>query len=163
MALYGESRDISLFRKINNELLDRIIEQRVGYYKIDLTKTKTNMYGESSEKFYNDPVLITCLIDRGDDTAVVEESNLTVNKMLTVRFLKDKLIEVNIVPEIGDVMLWNEQYFEISNVNENQLIVGKDPIHSYSSTTDRFGSSLSIIVVANYVRPERFGLKQERL
>lgn len=163
MALFGSSRDISLFRHLNKELLDRIIEQRVGYYKIDLNKTKNNIYGESLDKYYNDPILVTCLIDRGDKVAVAADMTPTIDKTLTVRFLRDTLVEINLVPEIGDVMLWNENYFEINNVNENQLIVGKDPSYSYESSTDNFGTSLSIIVTANYVKPERFGIKQQRL
>lgn len=163
MALFGESRDISLFRHINRELLERIIEQRVGYYKIDLSKTKSNMYGESTEKIYNDPILVVCLIERGDDMTVGLESNVTISKTLTVRFLRDILVEISLVPEIGDILLWNEQYYEINQVNKNQYVVGKDPAYSYTSDTDEFGTSLSIIVTANYVKPERFGLSRQRL
>ena len=66
MALYGANRDVSLFRHLNRELLNNIIEQKVGYYKINLEKSQANIYGESSKKYYNDPVLINCLIERGD-------------------------------------------------------------------------------------------------
>ena len=40
MALYGANRDISLFRHLNRELLNNIIEQKVGYYKIILDNKK---------------------------------------------------------------------------------------------------------------------------
>ena len=163
MALFGESRDISLIRTINKELLERIIEQRIGYYKINLSKTTSNMYGESINKTYNDPILVTCLIDRGDDVMVAEESNITANKEITVRFLRDTLVELNLLPEIGDIILWDEKYFEVNQSNENQYIVGKNPDYSYLSDTDNFGTSLSITVTANYVKPERFNLKQQRL
>jgi hypothetical protein len=59
--------------------------------------------------------------------------------------------------------MWNEDFYEINNVNENQLILVKiQTIHTASSTDD-YGTSLSIIVSANYVRPERFGIQKQRL
>ena len=33
MALYGEARDISMFRKVNRELMGNIISQEVIFYK----------------------------------------------------------------------------------------------------------------------------------
>jgi hypothetical protein len=162
MPLFGRDRDISAFRHINKELFQRIIETRVGYYKVDLAKTESNIYGESPEKNFLDPVLMECLIERGEQTT--NNIDMTdVNRSITVRFLRDLLVDANLLPEIGDVMLWNEDYFEVNTVKENQLIMGKDPSYSYHSDTDRYGSSLSIIVTAQYARPERFGITKQRL
>ena len=54
-------------------------------------------------------------------------------------------------------------YYEVDNLVENQLLVGKDPLYPYSDTVDDFGSSHSIIVECHYTRPERIGLKEQRL
>jgi hypothetical protein len=178
MSLYGENRDISLFRHLNRELLNNIIEQKVGYYKIILDKSLPNMYGESSKKIYNDPVLINCLIERGDTEPVTDDFGMDITRSMKFRFLRDDLAGIdlstelsadgkgfahNIVPEVGDVILWNNDFYEVNNANENQLIVGKDPSYSYSSNTDAYGSSWSIILECFYVRPEKLGIKQERL
>jgi hypothetical protein len=72
-------------------------------------------------------------------------------------------VDIQLVPKVGDIVLWEESYYEISSLIENQLIVGKDPSYSYSSSTDDFGSSISIIVTAQYIRPEKVGLSKERL
>jgi hypothetical protein len=163
MALFGHERDISLFNHLNRELLDRIIEQKVGYYKIDLEATKSNVYGESDEKFYRDPVLITCLIERGDlASSQTPEGTVDVNKQIIVRFFKEHLIDANVVPEMGDIVLYNEDFFEVFNINENQFIVGKDPNYTYNDL-NQFGNSLSIIITAKYVRPERFNINEQRL
>ena len=178
MALYGANRDISLFRHLNRELLNNIIEQKVGYYKLSLDKTPQNMYGESSKKYYNDPVLINCLIERGDTDPLTNEFGMDIVRNMKFRFLRDDLAGIdlstdqpadglgfnyNIVPEVGDVLLWNNDYYEVNNVNENQLVVGKDPLYSYASQTDNFGSSWSIILEAFYIRPEKLGITQQRL
>ena len=178
MSLYGENRDISLFRHLNRELINNIIEQKVGYYKIALDKSLPNMYGESSKKIYNDPVLLNCLIERGDTDPKTDEFGMDVTRNMKFRFLRDDLAGIdlsteleadgrgftyNIVPEVGDVIFWNNDYYEVNNANENQLIVGKDPLYSYSSNTDAYGSSWSIILECFYIRPEKLGLQQERL
>ena len=162
MALFGGSRDISLFRHINKELINNIIQQSVGYYKINLDKTSSNLYGESLTKTYNDPILVNCLIERNAQAWTETEFGADVTREINVRFLRDILVDIQLVPEVGDVMLWQENYYEISGTIENQLVVGKDPSYAYDDTTD-FGSSISIIVNAQYIRPEKLGLKQERL
>jgi hypothetical protein len=163
MALFGGSRDISLFRHINKELINNIIQQSVGYYKISLDKTSSNLYGESLIKTYNDPVLVNCLIERTPPTWTETEFGADITQDITVRFLRDILVDIQLVPEVGDVVLWQEDYYEIDGTVENQLVVGKDPSYSYSSDTADFGSSISIIVTAKFIRPEKLGLKPERL
>lgn len=178
-ALFGESRDISLFRHINRELINNIIEQQVGYYKILLDKTTSNIYGEANgTKTFNDPVLINCLIDRGDQITTTDEFGSDVVRDVKFRFLRDDLagnslnIELNndakgftynIVPEVGDVILWNNDYYEVDGLVENQYFMGKNPDYSYSSDNDNFGTSLSIIVSTHYVRPEKLGISQARI
>jgi hypothetical protein len=178
MSLFGANRDISLFRHVNRELLNDIIEQKVGYYKIVLDRTNSNMYGEAPKKTYNNPVLINGLIERGDTVSTTDDFGPDINRNITCRFLRDDLAGIdlstelgpdakgfayNIVPEIGDVILWNNDYYEVDNVNENQLVLGKDNNYSYSSNTDNFGSSWSIIVSCHYMRPELLGITQVRL
>jgi hypothetical protein len=162
MALFGGSRDISLFRHINKELINNIIQQSVGYYKVNLEKTTANVYGESTNKTYNDPILVNCLIERTAQEWNETEFGTDVTREINVRFLRDILVDIQLVPEVGDVVLWQENYYELSGIVENQLVVGKDPSYAYDDTND-FGSSISIIVTAQYIRPEKLGLKQERL
>ena len=162
MALFGGSRDISLFRHINKELINNIVQQSVGYYKIALDKTSSNLYGESLTKTYNDPILVNCLIERASQEWTESDLGTDVTRSINVRFLRDILVDIQLVPEVGDVVLWHENYYEIAGIIENQLFVGKDPSYAYDETGD-FGSSISIIVTAQYVRPEKLGLKQERL
>jgi hypothetical protein len=162
MALYGGSRDVSLFRSISKELINNIIEQQVGYYKIVLQSTTSNIYGEALEKTYNDPVLVNCLIERTPPTWRETDFGTDVTQDITVRFLRDILVDIQLVPEVGDIVMWQDDYYEINGVVENQLVVGKDPAYTYTNNAD-FGSSISIIVTATFIRPEKLGLTKERL
>ena len=161
--LYGESRDISFFEHINEELLTRIIEQKIGFYKISLENTKSNIYGESSEKIYLDPVLLNCLITRGDQATLDNEFGPDRSRSPLFAFLKQHLIDITLVPEIGDIIEWNGNYYEIDGLVENQLIVGKAPEYPYDQPyLSRFGNSLSIICSTHWTRVDKLNIKKSR-
>jgi hypothetical protein len=164
MALFGSSRDVSTFKGIARELLENVISQQVGYYKYMLGDTEKNVYGEATARYYIGPVLINCLIERGEFNAARKESlGPDVNRDATFRFLKDHLVDANIVPEIGDVIMYNELYYEVDNVNQNQLVLGKDPDYAYSDGLNAFGSSFSIILTTHYTSGDKLGINQQRL
>lgn len=164
MAYFGRSRDINTFSNINNELLGQVIEQKVGYYQVILDETTPNIYGESTNKKYNGPVLLTCLLERGDTTPLTDDFGMDFERKLTVRFFRPNLITANVEPSVGDVILWNEDYYEVNNVNENQLVVGKDPNYAYTSQdfVPDAGTSLSIILECFYIRPEKVNIRENR-
>ena len=66
MPLFGGSRDISLFRTMNRELINDIIQTEIAYYKIILDQTVTNVYGESNKKYYYEPLRLSCLIEKSE-------------------------------------------------------------------------------------------------
>lgn len=162
MALYGGQRDVSLFRNMNRELLRNIITQEIAYYKIGLTETITNIYGESSEKHFNDPVLLTCLITRSDQSFNDDEFGPDVKRDVSFAFLRDDLVDLNLIPEDGDIISWQESYYEIHAVTENQLILGKSEQYNMTDLSN-FGSSLSIICMAHLTRAEKVGINKQRL
>ena len=114
-------------------------------------------------RYYIGPILINCLIERGDFSTVTKEQVIDVARPATFRFLKDHLQDANVVPEIGDILMYNELYYEVDNVNQNQLILGKDPNYAYSDGLNEFGSSFSIIVTTHYTSGDKLGINQQRL
>ncbi len=68
--LFGSNRDFDLLVSINRELLKDIVEQEILIYKLSLTDTSTNLYGEALEKTYLQPVKLNCLITRGDQVLI---------------------------------------------------------------------------------------------
>jgi len=163
MAMFGRQRDVQLFNSVNQELIHDIIEQLVGYYKVVLSETPANVYGEQQNKTYMGPVLLPCLLVRGGTTSETDNFGPDTFRELEVRLWRDDCITANVVPEIGDIILWNNLYFEVDNVNENQLVVGKDPSYPYSEDVVEFGDSLSFILTCHMTRPEIPGITQTRL
>lgn len=163
MALFGSARDIRMFKSTTRELVEDIVSQQIGYYKIRLGDTRANVYGESMTKYFIGPVLMSCLIERGDFDVEGTDYGPDAVRKVDFRFFRDHLVEANVVPEIGDVIMYNEDYYEVDNVNENQLILGKNPDYSYSPGLENYGQSYSIILTTHYSSPDKLGITQERL
>ena len=158
MALFGGSRDISLFNSVSKELINDIIQTEVGYYKFVLEKTTSNIYGESMGKIFYEPVRIACLMKKEDQTWSSDEFGSDVDLTFDFRFLKKELVDINLVPEVGDILLFKNNFYEIDTKVENQLILGKDPDYAISTGTTDFGSSHSIILTGHLSRIEKLNL-----
>ena len=155
MPLFGGARDISLFRTMNRELINDIIQTEIGYYKFVLPDSNTNVYGEAEKKVYYEPLLIPCLITKEDQVWNDAEFGPDMTQQMTFAFLKADMKDKNLVPEVGDMTLFNNDYFEITSLVENQFFVGKNPDYSMNEDTDEFGVSLSIICKASKSRVEK--------
>ena len=158
MALFGGSRDISLFNSLGKELINDIIQSEVGYYKFVLEKTTANVYGESAGKMYYEPVRIACLIQREDQAWSSDDFGSDVDQSIGFRFLKQELRDINLVPEIGDILLFRNNFYEVDARVENQLIMGKDPDYAISTGANDFGNSHSIIIKTHLSRVEKLNL-----
>ena len=158
MALFGGSRDISLFNTLNKELINDIIQTEIGYYKFVLEKTTSNVYGESMGKMYYEPVRIACLIQREDQSWSSDDFGSDLDQKLTFRFLKEGLKDINLFPEIGDILLFRNNFYEVDSKIENELILGKDPDYAISTGTLDFGNSHSVILNAHLSRVEKLNL-----
>jgi hypothetical protein len=152
-----------MFKGVATEFVHDVITQQIGYYKIILPDTPSNVYGEGLVKEYIGPVLIDCLIVRGDFNTRNGDFGPDTLRTVDFRFLTDDLVFANVVPEVGDVVMYNESYYEVDNVNQNQFILGKDPQYAYSEGLQFFGSSFSIILNTHLTEPERLGILAQRL
>ena len=158
MSLFGGSRDISLFNTVSRELINDIIQLEVGYYKFVLERTTSNVYGESMGKVFYEPVRIACLMKKEDQAWSSDDFGSNVNQTIDFRFLKEELKVLNLVPEVGDVLLFKNNFYEVDTRVENQLILGKDPDYAISTGATDFGSSHSIILTGHLSTIEKLNL-----
>jgi len=129
---FFSARDQDLFDRVSDELLgdlrnekDGIINQNVVVYQLAVQETKTNMYGEAAAgKIYKPGVLFACLIESGDIDFNMDEFGSDALQDATFFMLRETLVELDLVPEMGDIIEWNYAHFEINGINENQLIGG---------------------------------------
>jgi hypothetical protein len=128
-----------------------VIQSEVTIYKIAVNESKTNVYGESDQQtgitFYPG-VEITALIDRADITTDVAEYGPNRKQDVVFKFRENTLKIVNLFPEVGDIISFNERYHEIDNVVVEQLIGGQ-PDKSHSIICNSHYSRLSKLNIVN--------------
>ena len=160
--LFGSKRDFDLFVSVNRELIKDIIEQEVLYYKLSIADTSVNIYGEALQKTYLEAVKLNCLITRGDKVYDVDEFGPDLGRNASFAFLKPDLEDISTVPEVGDIVMWQEDYYEVDVVKENSLLLGKDNKYNIDRPNSH-GSSMSIIVDCHLTRADRVGLNRQRM
>jgi len=161
--IFGSQNDFKLFVGINRELLSDIIEQEVLYHKISLEQTTANIYGEAQDKLFWSPIKLNCLIDRGDQQTTVDDFGVDSIRAVSFKFLRQDLLDANTFPEVGDIVQWNEDYYEVDNTTENQLFLGKDENYALTDYGPNFGGTLSIICICHLTRADKVGLLKQRI
>jgi len=169
MAMFTRQRDVSLVRKLNRELMGNIITQQCALYQFKLEETKVNIYGEAAEaKFYDGPFLFNVLINRSDQTYGIEDDGIGFNQGIDFYFLRDDLVDANVVPEVGDIVLYQDDYYGVQSTVSNQYFGGKNPDYPNNNSDgtpnplnpdlDQFGNNLSILVNTYYIPADKVAI-----
>jgi hypothetical protein len=93
---------------------------------------------------YEQPILIACFYAVEDQTSEDESFGKSIGQIAEFRFLREDLIDINLVMEVGDIVYLKESYYEVDLVVENQFVMGKNPEYSLESDLEKYGESWSI-------------------
>jgi|TARA_R110000744_G_scaffold257230_2_gene372681 hypothetical protein len=175
MAMFTTQRDMSLIRKLNRELMGNIITQQAAIYQFQLEETKVNIYGEAAEeKYYNGPFLFNVLINKSNQEYGENVEGIQFNQPIEFYFLRDDLVEKDVVPRVGDIILYEEGYFGVQSTIANQYWGGKNPDYPNNDTDgglnplnpglENYGNNLSILVSTYYIPADKVAISpyQER-
>jgi len=125
--------EMAIFTQMQQAAL-QFMKTDVAYYKLNLYQTKRNIYGESLEKWYYEPFLIKCTIEREADVIVNEMFGPDVTKAISLTIPRtawettqpENLVKgANLLPEIGDIVFdrSTERYYEINNIISDYIPV----------------------------------------
>ena len=118
-------KEINLIDALNEELIDEVVGQYVDIYKVEVDDTEINMYGESATKYFSKGFRVNCLILYNEPETLLEDGiGPDLNTSIEMYFHRTTLSEANFYPEIGDIVDWNDIYFEINSITEPQLVAG---------------------------------------
>ena len=169
MAMFARQRDISLIRRLNREVMGNVITQQCALYQYKLEETKVNIYGESAaEKFFNGPFLFNCLIDRQDEQFAEDEEGIQFAQPINFYFLRDDLVDAQVEPEVGDIILYQGGYYGIDGTVANQYFSGKNPDYPNKGSDgsanplnpdlELFGTNLSILCSTYYMPADKVAI-----
>ena len=119
-------KEFDLLNQMNEELIDEIVGQSVDIYKVNVEQTDSNLYGESTTKFYDIGFRVNCLIEYAAPEINQDEFGSDLNSNITMFFQRENLASgsLNFYPENGDIVDWNDYYWEINGTTGPQLFGG---------------------------------------
>lgn len=155
MPKFFNANDLDFIKTIAEEVVDYVVEQAITLFKVSVGETKTNLYGESLGKIYHAPANLMAIIDRNPQTIQYEgfgpdrlqSVEFRFNRMRLRTETLPRLRDVNGVlvpadaiqntyfgyPEIGDIIYFDEAYYEIDNIESTRLIGGQPKIYNQTS------------------------------
>ena len=160
MALFGGQRDAKFMASINAELINAIIDTEIEFYKLIVEQSNSNLYGESESKSFYDSILIPCLVTKDDKNSSMDDYGHTYTRTGKFAISRDILVKADFYPEVGDILFWDNEYFEVDNVDANQYFAGKNP--ETWPNGDSHGYSVSIVVDAHATRQTPQGIRDIR-
>lgn len=119
---------MNFINSVNGELMGDIIENLVTIFKIAPNETKTNIYGETSQdtgKWYLPAIQISALVERPEMETEQDDFGPSRSQNHVFKMREKMLRQVEFYPEIGDMVFWNDRYYEVDNVVQEQLLGGQ--------------------------------------
>jgi len=121
-----KQRDFDLFQSVNRELINDFVETPVIIYKPDISATKENVYGESEAggKSYFAGARVNAYIDRSNQITNYEGFGSDTSQDIQFRFMRKILQEIEFKIQVGDIISFNDAFFEVDAVISNELVAG---------------------------------------
>ena len=127
MPLFTSLRDAGFLLGVNRELLHAFISTEVAVYKLDLDRTAINIYEESENKVYKPAVRVFSLIRFDDKEITNDDFGIDANRTMAAGFLKADLIKAELYIEEGDVIEYDNNYYQIDRVSTTNYWAGRRP------------------------------------
>ena len=146
MPKFFNPNDIDFIKTISEEVVDYVAEQFITLLKVSVGESKTNLYGESLGKVYHAPASLMCIVDREPQTITHEGFGADKEQAVEFRFNRLRLrtetlpvltdisghdIPADAIqnekygyPQQGDIIVFDNTYYEIGQVKEEQLLGG---------------------------------------
>jgi len=124
--LFISKKEINFINDTAKELIKDVIGQKIYYYSISEIKSKVHdVYEESSEKIFENPIEIECLVK-------YQEPEIRTNRFGSEKYFKIEayiqskdLLDKNIEILEGDFFSFGSVFFEITQAPSSNIIFGQ--------------------------------------
>jgi len=166
MPLFGSYRDSGLVLSVNRELLHGIISNEVAIYKLNLEQTQVNIYEESEQRSYDPAVRAYALVQLDTPLTDSSEAGLSFTRSATFGILKTDLIDSQLVVLEGDIIEYDNGYYEVDQVVDTVYWTGRNPSTVIGMTQDNWpihGYDISITVICHLTSTNSLHIVDRRM
>ncbi len=123
MPIYYPETDVNTLKGISEQLVQRVMDVQVLLFKVNPQKMESNIYGQTKKKVFNyyPGIFIKCLVFHNPHE-LSYDTTYNYKDYTTFKFLISSLQKLNVYPEIGDVIQWDNLFWEITKITQQQLI-----------------------------------------
>jgi len=150
MPKFISDRDVRFFKGIAREVVDEVVQNTCVLFKVNLNNTRVNLYGESLGKTWYPGVELFVLINKDGQSNEYEGFGPNRGQSIEFRFDRFMLEEKSAYPEAGDVVYFDEQYYEIDTTVEVQYSGGL-PKNNFSVVCSAYMVSRATLNIENRI------------
>ena len=181
MPKFFNTNDLDFIKTIAEEVVDSVVEQWITLFKLSVGESKTNLYGESLGKVYHAPSNLMRIVEREPQSVTYEGFGAEKNQTVEFRFMRHTLRTLDLpqirnvdgtlipadsvqntahgYPEIGDIISFDNTYFEIDHIKETQLVGGSPQLYNTGSTSFE-DARMQLIATAMMVNESQVQIKE---
>ena len=125
--LFITQREINFISDITKEIIKDVVGQKIYYYPISETKTKSHeVYDEALQKIFDNPINIDALVNSEFQTETkINKFGVDSTFALEVYIQHRDMVEKGINPAIGDYFSFGAIFYEISEYKYIRTIYGQ--------------------------------------
>lgn len=166
MPLFASQRDSKLLKHFFKEKMHKFDSIEVEIYKLSLPESNVNLYNESVNKVYYNPVRFFCTPTKEAYEVIDVDTNIDTAQLVQFFFLRDDLVDKDFVIESGDVIKFDERFYEVDNAQSTQYWAGRNPQTLPVVTEGRLSSSsgynVGIVAQTHLTRPSQLNIVEVR-
>lgn len=124
--LFITNREIALINDLTKELIKDVVGQKIFYFPVSEIKSKIhNVYNESPEKVFDNPIEIDALIDSPEWAPKNDQFGYDLDIKLKVYIQRKDLIDKKIQPSQGDFFTYGDIVYEVTQLVSMKSIYGQ--------------------------------------
>lgn len=123
MPMYFKERDLQIFKTISQQLVQKVMQVEVLFFKNQPEVTQVNIYGQAKEgiRNFSQGIRVKCISQHYPHTLQLERNYQYIDTT-RFKFLVSTLKSHNLYPQIGDVIGWSNTFWQVTLVTQQQLI-----------------------------------------
>jgi len=124
-GLFFGPREAALFNDWNVEINEIVVQQSIIYYPIEKDLSDPNsLYGESDTKISQNPIKVYGRILLDEPITITGQFTTEQKKRVEVYLTRSRLIEIGLIPRMGDFFIYDNQAYEIVDLKTPRFMLG---------------------------------------